>query len=1143
MDVVKGPLEFSSSPPRPDVPPISSTFGLPQTPPPRKMSHRTGSSPVQRSAGSVGRRARLDEHFEEKHNLIRGRGGALTPVRPKRRPSLSSVLAHSERLNSSTPQASFATPTAAGKTLGLPQLPRGKVEVRPPPAGVKLARLHASGRTARKPIPLPFLFADADEMVEAEQVEQSQARARHCESQGSDLDPFQGEARANQASDTGYRIAVFGGWLRLPPPSSTAKLAAIGESCAGSEQRGTLCRRDQQKASPSYEAGPDSPGSQCPHPMDAHDHASLGRRMVAVHAGVSSAEGAMWKPEDQVTGALTRVVPNFCGDGQANDCTMRDVADNDVCNIDGTSVQDLGQMDTDGSLTDPELPSSSSDSDDSPVLSVNAQRSNGKKTLARQNAEQTVDAVLEFESIRSKMPLADDTNLALSSTSRAVISVSIPDDSFIASSMRGTRSPGALHLNRRNNLDFPVPSITITHAPLNVCSSYPELPLLSRAMFNFRPELLEDRDDDNIRARSPSLSKSSLPISQNGRLDDQQLIDTSHPATYFHGTNSDIASSGTGALARRSIALTIATDVERTWDEGLATLIRIRNLVDAAAFPGLTSHIDELLSDFLNFKHLRHLEPTCDQLTELLFMASHPQHRSHRGSFSSVRLRDIDLDLVSPPSLRAEPLALSDSLEGLLPVHEQRSRKSSAEAFLHLQSMEKLFEILVGGFTCLLADQRMPHQGPVALALFCRTLHKRLNWAIGIYPSFYVGHPCSPQAFSAQSSPNPTERLYPMLPEPSAVFVHALQREFNGALQNGYLIRDRVSCLAAVAGPRRRAPAGGMARLTREEQKIEELQSLARGEITQDEYRLRERRLAARGNPRHAFMSVGGVRFLGELYKVGLLPLSMVRDWLRRLLFDTARPEMPSIWELESACALLITCGGSLEDNVQTCHCSAPALAQTQAQAQAQAQAPSDLAPPSRDGLLSPYRSEPLSGPTRFTSGGECFGTKPSSKPAVSARNDGAPVQHWIRSAPPPSPGRKATDFSPLNSQCCLTPPRADQLELALSARLSTPLYTPSSPLYGPTDLSPTPNRSGSGAGGGNKCMCDGVRILDRAMERLSLICTYDEHGDGAKEWIEGVLALRKQKWHPLATRFAEQETFVHRPRAAQAMRAETTNA
>jgi hypothetical protein len=50
-----------------------------------------------------------------------------------------------------------------------------------------------------------------------------------------------------------------------------------------------------------------------------------------------------------------------------------------------------------------------------------------------------------------------------------------------------------------------------------------------------------------------------------------------------------------------------------------------------------------------------------------------------------------------------------------------------------------------------------------------------------------------------------------------------------------------------------------------------------------------------------------------QLYKVDVLTLADVQKWLKRFLFDTVFPGVPSLFELEAGCALLITIGAKLE--------------------------------------------------------------------------------------------------------------------------------------------------------------------------------------------------------------------------------------
>ncbi|EPQ25715.1 uncharacterized protein PFL1_06709 [Pseudozyma flocculosa PF-1] len=623
---------------------------------------------------------------------------------------------------------------------------------------------------------------------------------------------------------------------------------------------------------------------------------------------------------------------------------------------------------------------------------------------------------------------------------------------------------------RRDIRQVCVPSISITHAPLESIASSTDTQLLRRAFFDFQPKLLEDRADEaQLLRHFPS---AALPrTTQVGSSEAMSMVDEPS-STDVEASQGEEAPFGS-----------MSEDAASEWDEGLALLIRIRNLQDARAFFELSREIDDCLSDFLNFKQPRHLDKTFERLVMLITLASRRELQVASPASLRPRAGVVDISAMSPPSLRGEQLFLSEPMQRALPDEELRARKASAEAFLHLQAVEKLCDILVSGFSCLLADVMMPHHGPAAMARLCDTLDRRLDAAIA---SDVKASPGS-HGTGVQSSQHPMGRKGTCasgMPKPSSVLLEGLQNEFEKALERGYLIRDRVSRLTVGSGaPRRKLSVAPEPSLAREEHHLDKLRRIRQDGLTNEERRDMEFKTAARGSPRHMFMPIDTVRFLGELYKLGLQPLSSVRDWLQRLLYDTARPELPSVWELECACALLITCGQSLESDSRTKRDGRPGP-------------PIQLSPADRIHLRllqTPSKSSlPVEG---------LLNSGPSGHPVSPGRKDSAPASHWIRCPPTPSPGRKASLFSPEKRHAA----RSSGLDIRRSG------------VDGPAT---TPSAAQSRAVGDGR---DGARLLQQAMDRLEELCKRNEYAHEVKEWIRAVVELRRCGWRPPARPAAKQ--------------------
>ncbi|CAO1620765.1 unnamed protein product [Parajaminaea phylloscopi] len=141
------------------------------------------------------------------------------------------------------------------------------------------------------------------------------------------------------------------------------------------------------------------------------------------------------------------------------------------------------------------------------------------------------------------------------------------------------------------------------------------------------------------------------------------------------------------------------------------------------------------------------------------------------------------------------------------------------------------------------------------------------------------------------------------------IFLRTLRRKLDSILAFGESTKDGSGRLAVPPMPRntmRWKAYLGSSRQIREERLKEKTTNL-RMSVSLNDLTRQQRERAVEGDLRHAFTSAYVVRFVGELYCSGIIEISVVEQWLFRLLFDTAYPGTPSLWELECGCVLLIS--------------------------------------------------------------------------------------------------------------------------------------------------------------------------------------------------------------------------------------------
>lgn len=148
-----------------------------------------------------------------------------------------------------------------------------------------------------------------------------------------------------------------------------------------------------------------------------------------------------------------------------------------------------------------------------------------------------------------------------------------------------------------------------------------------------------------------------------------------------------------------------------------------------------------------------------------------------------------------------------------------------------------------------------------------------------------------------------------LLQAAGSTFLHLLKSKLDGILALGDARKDLAGRLVVPPMPRnttRWKAYLGSSKQSRDNRFKEKASSL-RQVVSLDDLSRQQRARAVEGDLRDAFTSAYVVRFVGELYCIGLIDLVTVERWIYRMLFDTAYPGTPSLWELECGCVLLIT--------------------------------------------------------------------------------------------------------------------------------------------------------------------------------------------------------------------------------------------
>ncbi|CBQ68900.1 conserved hypothetical protein [Sporisorium reilianum SRZ2] len=84
---------------------------------------------------------------------------------------------------------------------------------------------------------------------------------------------------------------------------------------------------------------------------------------------------------------------------------------------------------------------------------------------------------------------------------------------------------------------------------------------------------------------------------------------------------------------------------------------------------------------------------------------------------------------------------------------------------------------------------------------------------------------------------------------------------------------------------------------------------------------------AQEGDQRDEFVNLAVIRFIGQLVIHHVISLQVLAKWLDRFLVNTVYLGIPSVWEIECGCALLITVGATLDRQPEARHAVVAAAA------------------------------------------------------------------------------------------------------------------------------------------------------------------------------------------------------------------------
>ncbi|UZJ54500.1 hypothetical protein CBS101457_003820 [Exobasidium rhododendri] len=361
--------------------------------------------------------------------------------------------------------------------------------------------------------------------------------------------------------------------------------------------------------------------------------------------------------------------------------------------------------------------------------------------------------------------------------------------------------------------------------------------------------------------------------------------------------------------------------------------------------------VDALLSEYFVFRTVGRTWRLAGQMVTLLQRVMDPHVCEHDNPSNestpdrgfSAASWDQELPDMCIPSLRAQRW-----------IGERRVPVEWAADKLH-EMMNLVMEHVVTGMVALVTDDRAPYETPAALAYLCLSIQNELPLLINLHYRRSKTSSSSTRGTQSPTTPSPMSEWIrvcglahgPPMQEshdtrrhnaraiqggeapdeaswarilrevnPATIFLTILRRTIQNAYEKGETIRAKATLLAVPPprkGSRKRWQAANAEVNALKALKDQDRSQVTRGVITEAEFRKRERRRAAIGSAKDIFAVFYFVRLVGELYASRVIGVSVIRQWLQRFFFNTVYHGVPSSYELEAGCALLITVGAALD--------------------------------------------------------------------------------------------------------------------------------------------------------------------------------------------------------------------------------------
>jgi hypothetical protein len=305
----------------------------------------------------------------------------------------------------------------------------------------------------------------------------------------------------------------------------------------------------------------------------------------------------------------------------------------------------------------------------------------------------------------------------------------------------------------------------------------------------------------------------------------------------------------------------------------------MRETDDAAAFDVLAARLDDMLSAFFYCYSTSQSHLLCRQFV--------------------AEIRDALTPSMDPASARQVP-----SLVRTRWVGEGDAREWIAPEWCskwHAQAVEQIMEHIVSGIMALLADARAPDTTSESMARLCLYLRNELRSIdstpeVSFHPAamselYTNGLAASPVLSGERDAPphmdleahggsalayidtpsfwgpdladQPTD-----LAQPATVLTAQLFRTLDALLERGAAVRERANHLTVPSlrrGSKKRFSAATAHVDAARRARDNNLKLATKGEISEDEFRSRERQQAAVGSKKDSFADIKTVRFIGDV--------------------------------------------------------------------------------------------------------------------------------------------------------------------------------------------------------------------------------------------------------------------------------------